>query len=218
MKAGAIIAAAGRSRRMGSPKALLKHGDQTFLGHLIDTFVGGGVSPVVVVLGAGAEKIAAAVDLSRGTLAVNRDPRTEMIDSIRLGERYLPGDVDAVWVTPVDAPFVSVELIAALRDAWPVDEDGAAAVVPVAGGVQGHPVLLSRQALYHPAADDGLRGLLGRDAGTLQVVEVPWEDARVTADLNTPGDLERHLPDAIPGKLPDEAADSPSDPPESHEQ
>jgi len=51
-----LILAAGESRRMGSPKALLRYRGQTFLDTLISLFAAR-CSPVIVVLGADADRI-----------------------------------------------------------------------------------------------------------------------------------------------------------------
>ena len=50
MTAG-IILAAGESRRMGTPKPLLRIKEETFLEHMIHVFHNGGAEPVIVVLG-----------------------------------------------------------------------------------------------------------------------------------------------------------------------
>jgi CTP:molybdopterin cytidylyltransferase MocA len=46
-----IVLAAGRSRRMGEPKAMLSAGDDTFLRHAIHALRAGGCAYVVVVTG-----------------------------------------------------------------------------------------------------------------------------------------------------------------------
>src|SRR5262245_43302983 len=57
----AIVLAAGKSSRMGSPKALLKlPNGETFLTQVVRTFVDAGVDDVVVVLGHEALAIAQA--------------------------------------------------------------------------------------------------------------------------------------------------------------
>ncbi len=56
MSVAGIILAAGESRRMGSPKALLRYRDETFLDTLIGLFAAR-CRPVIVVLGAHADEI-----------------------------------------------------------------------------------------------------------------------------------------------------------------
>jgi CTP:molybdopterin cytidylyltransferase MocA len=57
----AVVLAAGRSSRMGRPKATLPLHGETFLTHIIRTFRDAGVDDVVVVLGHDAEAIAQTV-------------------------------------------------------------------------------------------------------------------------------------------------------------
>ena len=58
-----IVLAAGESRRMGSPKALLDYQGRTFIENICDAFVTARVDELIVVLGAHEheEKIRAAV-------------------------------------------------------------------------------------------------------------------------------------------------------------
>ena len=70
MTAGLILAA-GESRRMGTPKALLPYRGETFLHRLISLFAVH-CSPVIVVMGAGAAGIRAATTRP-ATFVVNAD-------------------------------------------------------------------------------------------------------------------------------------------------
>ena len=56
MSVAGIILAAGESRRMGSPKALLQYRNESFLDTLIGLFTER-CDPVIVVLGAHADEI-----------------------------------------------------------------------------------------------------------------------------------------------------------------
>ena len=80
-----LILAAGESRRMGFPKALLKYGKETFLDTLCGLFAQR-CSPVIVVLGANAEQIR---DCSRrpATFVVNRDYLSGQTSSMQCGLR-----------------------------------------------------------------------------------------------------------------------------------
>ena len=54
LRVGALILAAGESRRMGRTKALLPLEGRTFLEVLVDRFSAAAVGPIIVVLGSAA--------------------------------------------------------------------------------------------------------------------------------------------------------------------
>src|SRR5262249_58550954 len=78
-----LILAAGESRRMGSPKALLPYRGESFLDTLTGLFRAF-CDPVIVVLGAGAEDIRAAVHRP-ATFVVNPQFRLGMTTSMQRG-------------------------------------------------------------------------------------------------------------------------------------
>ena len=186
-----LVAAAGRSSRMGEAKALLRIDGAPFVTRLVDAFLAAGLAPVVVTLPDGTDATAVREALAgRAVTAVpNAYPDEGLSGSVRTALEHIQ-DVAALVLSPVDAPFASVELVRALVDAL-FAEQGAAAV-PVVEGTRGHPVAFARGAfelLWTADAHGGPRGVL--DELAPRVVEVSWNDARVTVNVNTPSDLER---------------------------
>ncbi|HRU94603.1 MAG TPA: NTP transferase domain-containing protein, partial [Anaerolineae bacterium] len=57
----AVLLAAGGSSRFGQPKQLLEWDGRPLIAHLADVAWAAGLSPILVVLGAGAERIAPAL-------------------------------------------------------------------------------------------------------------------------------------------------------------
>jgi molybdenum cofactor cytidylyltransferase len=134
-----LILAAGESRRMGSPKALLEYRGETFLDRLIGLFARH-CSPVIAVLGAHAEEIRAGLRRSgEARLVENPDFRSGQLSSMQCGLRAVPVEADSVLFTLVDHPAVSLETIAALMAAPP-----AKLSIPRYAGRRGHPILFSR--------------------------------------------------------------------------
>ena len=73
MRVGAVILAAGASRRLGEPKQLLVLGGETLLERAVRVARTAGCSPVVVVLGAFGEVIQKGCQLDDVVVVVNED-------------------------------------------------------------------------------------------------------------------------------------------------
>ena len=168
---GAVIVAAGGSRRMGRSKPLLRLAGRTLVEWHVERLAAHG--PVVVVVGCEADAVIAAVG-GRAAIVLNAAWATSaMIDSVALGLRAFAGPA---VVTPVDAAPVRSETIEALLA---VDGDA----IPVHRGVAGHPVRLSGPTADRVRTDPperGLRALLG----SARRVEV--DDPEIALDADDP--------------------------------
>ena len=110
MKFGVIILAAGASRRMGTPKQLLRLGKQTLLNRQIDLAASLRPAVVVVVLGAGAETISGVVDRGDVHWRINSRWEEGMGGSVAVGVKGvldLVPDVEACLLMLVDQPLIS---------------------------------------------------------------------------------------------------------------
>lgn len=190
-----IVLAAGRSSRMGAPKALMAVEGKSFLEHAVRVLREGGCEPVVVVLSAAGEPRQRVLASAAGALVVeNPDPGAEQIASLRLGLDLLGGEVAAAMVMPVDHPLTSRETVAALIAAF--DARGAPIVRPVFQEQPGHPVLFARSVwpeLAEPDLDEGAREILQRHHPDIE--NVPVDDHGVTVDIDTPADYARDVPE-----------------------
>lgn len=145
MSTAGLILAAGESRRMGSPKALLEFRGETFLSRLV-RLMASRCAPVTVVLGAAAEQIRGSVPAGCFTVW-NPDYRTGQTGSLQCGLRAVPGGVDGVLFTLVDHPAVAPETMDALlwgRHPGLSERRGA----PAAPGQAGRPIPLLRVPRY----------------------------------------------------------------------
>jgi molybdenum cofactor cytidylyltransferase len=186
MKVGAIVLAAGASYRMGSPKALLEIGEETFLRRVVGTMQHVGAADIAVVLGADADRIKSTLGWFTGVLTINQNWQNGQISSIIAGLDALSGlGLDAVLVHPVDRPLVSGGTVLALIKAAASGEGSI--VVPLYQGRRGHPALFDSahfNNLRSAPADIGARHLLRTNPNSL--LEVPVDDEGVIINIDTP--------------------------------
>jgi molybdenum cofactor cytidylyltransferase len=188
---GCIILAAGSSSRMGKPKQLIQIGGRPLVVRAVEAALGSSVWPVIVVLGAHAEKVRPS--LARlPVLAVENAAWPEgMASSIRTGitslrqfARKLDGAIIALCDQPAFSADVISRLIAAQRQ---TGRSIAAAQYP---GRCGAPALFMRthfDALASLTGEEGARNLLNGDPGSVAAIEMP----ELAADLDTPEDVAR---------------------------
>ncbi len=190
---GAIVLAAGRSRRMGTQKLLLPWAGQPLVAHVVDQVLASPARPVIVVVGAEGPAIAAALAGRPVMLLPNPDPQSEMLASVRCGLRALPPACQAALVVLGDQPGVTGELIGRLIAAF--RESPASIVVPQYAGRRGHPILVPRRffaEVLQRYDGLGLRGLLRQYPH--EVIEVPMDNGQPLHDVDTPGDYRRLRP------------------------
>jgi CTP:molybdopterin cytidylyltransferase MocA len=189
-----LILAAGESRRMGSPKALLDYRGATFLDTLIGLFAER-CSPVIVTLGAGAEEIRArAARLAQFVL--NHDYARGQLSSMQCGLRAVPPEAEGVLFTLVDHPAVSANTIDALLA--PLPAPGVLLRVPRYRGRRGHPIWFARELTPEFLAlpeSGAARDVVRRHAGRTAFLDL--DDPGIVADIDDPADY-RALAGAVP--------------------
>jgi CTP:molybdopterin cytidylyltransferase MocA len=178
-----LVLAAGEGARFGSePKQLAEFRGRPLLEHAIAAQCHvAELERVVVVLGACAERITAAVDFMRAEPVVCERWREGQSASLRFGLEALRG-ADRVLVTLGDQPLITPEVVARLTGEPP----GTRAVY---NGRPGHPVVLGAEqieALLSLTGDRGARELL---RGGAEVELGGLGD--LSRDIDTPEDLER---------------------------
>ena len=181
----AIILSGGASRRMGTPKALLRYHGETFLDRLVRLF-GPVADPVIVVAGEHAPQIRAGVERAASAVwAINPEPERGMLSSLQCGLAQVPAQVEGVFFLPVDHPHIQPATIESLAARFL--EDRAPVVVPVYQGDHGHPVLMSRAVAQELAAlpiTAMASDVIHRHVPKTSYVEV--DDPAVVTDVDDP--------------------------------
>jgi molybdenum cofactor cytidylyltransferase len=194
----AIVLAAGKSVRMGRPKATLPLDGDTFLSRIVRTFADAGIDDVVVVVGHDADAIVASFAQADRVVARARfvdNPQYEQgqLSSLLTGLQVVdrPGVV-AVLMTLVDVPLVSPDTIRAVVDRY--RQTHAPIVRPVRGEQHGHPVLIDRKlfdAIRRADPASGAKPIIR--ANVSAAGDVPVDDPGAFSDADTPEDYERLL-------------------------
>ena len=176
--------AAGAATRFGAPKQLADLDGVPLLEHALRTMTAAPVGRVVVVLGSGADEVAAGVDLHGADPVVCGRWEEGQSASLACGLAELAG-CEAVVVTLGDQPRVSPDAIRRVISS----RNDAAAVRATYNGNPGHPVLLERslfEQLRNVSGDWGARNLLL----SVQVLDVPCDDLGGGEDVDTPAELD----------------------------
>lgn len=190
MRLGAVVPAAGRSRRMGREKILLPFGGVTMLETVLAKLAAADVSRTVVVLRPDFPEAEVRARAAGAAVVVNPDPDEEMLVSIRLGITALEDSVDAFFVWPADHPAVRLATIRELAR----HAGNELAVIPVFSGGRGHPAVLGAGLVPDVdriPANSGLRQLWRTRADAVR--ELAVDDPGVLENLDDPETYERAL-------------------------
>ncbi len=182
----AIVLAAGKSERMGRPKALLRYHGRTFLEQILDVIRESSIEETVVVLGHDRDAIRPSVTL--GVSVYNEDYEKGMTTSFQAGIRALGPEAEGAMIFLVDHPVVDPQTIETLISKFAP----RGIVLPVHEGRRGHPVLFSREVLNEIQAlapTTGANEVVRRKPGRITEVEV--SQPGVLVDVDTPEHFEQ---------------------------
>ena len=183
-RVGLILLAAGGSRRLGTPKQLVRDAaGQSLLRRAAETALGSLCRPVAVVLGAESDSIAAELAGLDLILAVNAGWQTGMASSLKAGLSALhqAGPLDAVVVMLCDQPHVTSTLLNSLLTtsaetgcSIAACEYGSALSVPA---LFAHSLFTDLQAL---TGDEGARRVIRTYTET--VAKIPFPGGELDID------------------------------------
>jgi molybdenum cofactor cytidylyltransferase len=184
----AIVPAAGRSQRFGSPKLIAAVDGEPMLARTLRCLLDAGVPRVVIA--AALETTFESVPLTRDrrvTIVVNPDPGRGMFSSLQAA--FAAADGDPILVLPADMPFVRVSTIVALLAAY---ARTPGLVTPTYRRRHGHPIALPghvRSAALAAPATSALDALI--ETLALPRIELDVDDPGILRDVDRPSDLNR---------------------------
>ncbi|MBE0588166.1 MAG: hypothetical protein CVU36_10425 [Betaproteobacteria bacterium HGW-Betaproteobacteria-9] len=190
----ATLLAAGLGRRLGGvPKSALLIDGESLFERLARALRASGIEAISAVVGPYADTLLALAGRCDVRVIRHSDPAAELAASQRLAMhehlRHHPG-ADLMLLV-ADLPLLAADDIRPLLKAWAQRPGHTQAQVPVVGGVRGHPVLLSWQAVQAVAEQPwphAVRTWMLANTGSTQWLQAD-RDAYVT-DLDTPDDLQ----------------------------
>lgn len=197
MTVAGVLLAAGRSQRMGRPKALLPFHGKTLLHHAVQTLCATACSPRIVVVSREVEEescwLRDEVDIA---LVVNPDPLRGLSSSLRVAldaieaceQTEAGARVEGILITLVDQPLVTPDHLEAILQA------GAATGLAASSwpGAFGPPTFLYRSffaALRELRGDEGAKKILHANRDGVRLVDYP----EAAQDIDDPAAYERLL-------------------------
>lgn len=188
-KTGALIVAAGMSSRMKDFKPMMKIGSITTIQRVIATLQQAGADPVVVVTGNQAEVLERHIAKYHVICLRNPDyETTQMLDSAKIGIRYLLGLCDRILFTPADIPLFTAGTVNRLL------ESSVPLAIPLCEGQEGHPLLMEQDIMEYIMAYEGPGGIRGAlDSCGEGITYINVSDPGTLFDADTPADFEALL-------------------------
>ena len=188
---GLVILAAGASTRMGTPKQLLPYRGRTLIEHIAEQARASVCHPIIIVLGANAERIKPKLTSFNIRAIENFSSAEGMSSSIRAGVEVLTAEnphLKAVVLIVCDQPFVSTQLINQLVETYRTT--GRLIVASEYASTLGVPALFHRSLfteLTTLGGDVGARRVIKQH--TLEAFGIPFPEGAI--DLDTPKDYEQ---------------------------
>ncbi len=182
----AIVLAAGKSERMGRPKALLPIRGRTFLQNILDAISRTSIEDTIVVLGHHRDQIERSLSLP--SVVFNPDYERGMITSFQAGIRKLSWETAGAFLFLVDHPLVESTTIESMI----MNLAPNRIVLPTFERRRGHPVLFSSEVVEEILAlgpSEGANIVVRKNPD--RIIEVPVNAPGILVDIDTPEQFER---------------------------
>lgn len=190
VKIGAIILAAGASKRMGAPKLFLPIHQKPLFMHCLEVALANTLTPVLLIAGAHAEDFRKRTKELDVQVLYNAQYTEGMSTSLKLGMEAMGREIEATMIFLADQPFVPSIVIQSLMEQYRLGrERGILIVRPSYDGVPGHPIIVDAQLFpkFHSLKGDTGGKEIIKEHQHLMVV-IPFPNTIWGADIDTQED------------------------------
>ena len=191
---GAVILAAGRSRRMGRPKLVLPWGDWTVIEQVVKTLKQAGIDDILLVTGGSREQIEQVLAGYQVSFAYNDKYEThEMLTSLQTGICASNTALRALLVVLGDQPAIQANVIESIVEKF--YQQPAKLIIPSYQMRRGHPWLVDKSLwdeLLTMPAENTLRDFLAAHYHDITYVAV--DTPTILSDMDTPDDYKIQRP------------------------
>jgi molybdenum cofactor cytidylyltransferase len=186
---GAVVLAAGMSRRMGQAKVLLPwSGNKSILEHILGQLILARLDHITVVTGHYSAEVKAVAERSGVASVHNPKYQTgEMLSSLKAGLKAMPDHIAAVLIVLGDQPRIQPKVISQVLTAY---AEGAGDIIaPSYQMRRGHPILIDRRywnEIFDLPNDGAPRDVINAHPERVHYVKV--DNDSVLRDVDTPED------------------------------
>lgn len=183
-----VILAAGGSHRMGHSKALISWRGETLVHRAVRLALMAHLDPVIVVAGQDFHAVQMELQGLKCQVVQNPNWAAGQSTSLKAGLEQVPESIGAVLFQVVDQPGLTVDLLQSIVELY--RQTRASIIQPQAAGSRANPVLFDRRTfadLQKIEGDVGGRAIFSK----YHPLGLPWHDAGILMDLDTPEDLEK---------------------------
>lgn len=180
----ALILAAGKGSRIGSPKYLLKYRGKTFIQHIYDNLFKCGLKNIVAVIRKEYEEWFR--ENFKGNYLINKFPEMDMLSSVILGIEKLT-EFKGIMIFPVDHPHVKKETVSGLINSFNLHPGNV--IKPVFENSSGHPVIIPSSLFMDISSGkfSDLNSVIRNS--NINTIRLKTNDEGVLRNINTSEDL-----------------------------
>lgn len=190
---GAIVLAAGLSRRMGKPKMLLPWGSGTVIEHVVGV-CSHTLTETIVVCGQYFQEISVLTQGKYVKVVYNENyANGEMLDSLRKGLTEISTEIEAAFIVLGDQPFIQAPLLEKIINQF--YQSKRKILIPSYQMRRGHPWLVHKELLsefWKLPPGETMRDFLKLHQSEIEYCEV--NDQSILLDIDTPEDYEKYKP------------------------